>query len=246
MKTIISLFLTLTIAGLAMARVTSSSAQRDIWCVGPSGAEVCVDASGNLISTTDDDTDLGTSSLQWKNGYFDGTVYADVISNDGAYTGTSGAFSTTLSASSTTLTGALYIGGGDGIIKTTVTTTGAMTVQSVTTVSEITAGGTITLSAGETISNVGNDVRVGAASFTVDSGSATIEGALSVTGVASASTTTVTAVVIGNMTQATAEGQSLPAWTLFGCSDCTVTRVCISTGGLHGIVSPVNLAVDCD
>jgi hypothetical protein len=106
MKKIVFLILAIfTIVGIEMAinqnlfaRVTSSAQDSDIACWGPSGAEVCVDSSGNLIPTTDDDTDLGTSTLQWQDGYFDGTVYADVISNDGAYTGTSGAFSTVLTA----------------------------------------------------------------------------------------------------------------------------------------------------
>lgn len=47
------------------ARITTAASD-DIWCVGPSGAEVCVDVSGNLISTTTNDADLGTSSLLWK------------------------------------------------------------------------------------------------------------------------------------------------------------------------------------
>lgn len=53
--------------GLAIpgsARITTASST-DVWCVGPSGAEVCVDSSGNLISTTTNDADLGTSSLVW-------------------------------------------------------------------------------------------------------------------------------------------------------------------------------------
>lgn len=77
---------------VSFARLTSNSDSRDVWCVGVSGSELCVDSSGNFIPTTDDVSDLGTSSLQFQDGYFDGTVYADVISNDGAYTGTTGAF----------------------------------------------------------------------------------------------------------------------------------------------------------
>jgi hypothetical protein len=36
-----------------------------------------IDPSGHLTPTTDDAYDLGTSSLQWRNGYFDGTVNCD-------------------------------------------------------------------------------------------------------------------------------------------------------------------------
>lgn len=78
---------------ISFARVTSSAIDRDVWCVGVSGSELCVDSSGNFIPTTDDVADLGTASLQFQDGYFDGTVYADAISNDGAYAGTTGTFS---------------------------------------------------------------------------------------------------------------------------------------------------------
>jgi len=105
--TLIGLIIALTYLGYnySFARLTGTASD-DIFCVGPSGAEICVDAYGNLIPTTNDDTDLGTSSLQWQDGYFDGTVYADVISNDGAYAGTTATFSgqvTLQSVSSTTI-----------------------------------------------------------------------------------------------------------------------------------------------
>lgn len=48
------------------ARVTASAADNDIWCVGPSGAEVCADSTGGFVPTTTNDADLGTSSLKWK------------------------------------------------------------------------------------------------------------------------------------------------------------------------------------
>ena len=91
---------------VTFARITNSSGERDTWCVGVSGAEICVDASGNIVPTTNNAADLGTSSLQFKNGYFDGTVYADAISNDGAYAGTTATFSGQVmlqSVSSTTI-----------------------------------------------------------------------------------------------------------------------------------------------
>jgi hypothetical protein len=68
----------------SFARITNQGAtDADIWCVGPDGAEVCVDSSGNLIPTTDDDTDLGTSSLKWQDMYIDGTAYIDNVSVTG-------------------------------------------------------------------------------------------------------------------------------------------------------------------
>ena len=41
---------------------------------------------GYLAPVTNNDIDLGTSSLQFKNGYFDGTLTTDVISNSGSIT----------------------------------------------------------------------------------------------------------------------------------------------------------------
>jgi hypothetical protein len=50
------------------ARLTGTNptgASSDAWCVGPSGAEVCVDYQGNVLPTTNNDTTSGTSSLRW-------------------------------------------------------------------------------------------------------------------------------------------------------------------------------------
>lgn len=89
------------------ARVTGTQPSRstpDTWCVGRSGAEVCVDYSGNLIPTTDNDTTLGTSSLRWATGYIvdlavgdDLTVTGD-LDVTGVVTASSGTFSSYLKA----------------------------------------------------------------------------------------------------------------------------------------------------
>jgi len=39
--------------------------------------------NGSIVPTTDNDIDLGTSSLEFKDGYFDGTIYVDAINYDG-------------------------------------------------------------------------------------------------------------------------------------------------------------------
>ena len=39
--------------------------------------------NGSIVPSTDNDIDLGTSSLEFKDGYFDGTVYADAINFNG-------------------------------------------------------------------------------------------------------------------------------------------------------------------
>jgi hypothetical protein len=73
-------------SGSAMARLTNQSNETspDAACWGASGAEVCVDASGNLLPTTDSDTTLGTSSLYWSNTYTDDIT----VSDDANITGT--------------------------------------------------------------------------------------------------------------------------------------------------------------
>jgi hypothetical protein len=43
-----------------------------------------IDSSGHFRPTADDTYDLGTSSVQWRNAYFDGTVNADALDVDGA------------------------------------------------------------------------------------------------------------------------------------------------------------------
>jgi len=83
----------LILAGFLYASVYASITiprSTDSWCVGSDGYEVCVDSSGNLIATTDDNQDLGTSTYEWQDGYFDGTIYADAISLTGSITQTGG------------------------------------------------------------------------------------------------------------------------------------------------------------
>jgi len=40
-------------------------------------------ADGAIAPVTDNDVDLGTSSLEFKDGYFDGTLHCDVIDLNG-------------------------------------------------------------------------------------------------------------------------------------------------------------------
>jgi len=44
------------------------------------GKECSLSSAGHFIPGADDSQDLGTSSLQWRNGYFDGTVNCDAFS----------------------------------------------------------------------------------------------------------------------------------------------------------------------
>lgn len=73
-------------SGKVFARLTGSApTNADVWCVGPSGAEVCADASGNFLPTTDNDVTLGTSALQWATAYFVNLT----VSGNSAVTGNS-------------------------------------------------------------------------------------------------------------------------------------------------------------
>jgi hypothetical protein len=55
------------------------SSDEDIIRFDIAGTEQITLADGVLKPTTDNDIDLGTSSLEFKDGYFDGTVYADAV-----------------------------------------------------------------------------------------------------------------------------------------------------------------------
>ncbi len=72
-------------SGRVFARLTGTDPGTDVQCLGVSGAEVCIDVSGNLLPTTDNDTTLGTSSLRWATAYImDITVGDDLTVTDDA------------------------------------------------------------------------------------------------------------------------------------------------------------------
>lgn len=74
----LALSLSVFLAGSSFARVTGDPpSTADAWCAGPSGAEICVNSDGDVVPTTDNDGSLGTTSLEYKNIYIDGTVYLD-------------------------------------------------------------------------------------------------------------------------------------------------------------------------
>lgn len=68
-KHLIAAFLSLALAfGAAplQARITGTAPTNDdVVCWGVDGAEACINAAGDIVSTTTNDTDLGTSSLLW-------------------------------------------------------------------------------------------------------------------------------------------------------------------------------------
>lgn len=70
-------------AGSSRARLTGTDPGTDIWCAGPAGSEICVDASGNLIPTKDNGATLGTSSMR----FADIKIVSATISDDITVTG---------------------------------------------------------------------------------------------------------------------------------------------------------------
>lgn len=67
-------------SGRVSARLTGTEPGTDVWCAGPSGAEICVDVSGNLIPTTNNDATLGTSALAFSSAYiYDLTISDDLV-----------------------------------------------------------------------------------------------------------------------------------------------------------------------
>lgn len=78
----------LLLASAAYARVdTQSATDADTFCSGPADKEICFDKNGNLVPTTDNNQDLGTSSLEWKDLYLDGTATIDDLQIDNTITG---------------------------------------------------------------------------------------------------------------------------------------------------------------
>ena len=94
-------------SGRVFARLTGTDPGTDVVCWGVSGAEACLDASGNLIPTTDDDATLGTSSLRWATAYIADVTVGDDLAITDDLTVTGDLFNSP--ASTTTVTAALSI-----------------------------------------------------------------------------------------------------------------------------------------
>lgn len=87
MRSLLIIFCFLLSAGHVWPRVdTQSSTDVDTFCSGPVDKELCFDKDGNFVPTTDNNQDLGTSSLEFKNLYIDGTANIDVLTIDESMT----------------------------------------------------------------------------------------------------------------------------------------------------------------
>ena len=91
---------------ITFARLTVDAASRDVWCVGVAGAEVCVDSSGHFIPTTNNVSDLGTSSLKFRNAYVAG-AYSGATAVFSGQLGLQNISSTTLAATTPLAIGSL-------------------------------------------------------------------------------------------------------------------------------------------
>jgi hypothetical protein len=87
-KILLFLLLFSVFLGNSYARISPNYDTDDAHCAGQVGKEVCIDVDGNLLNTTDNAGDLGTSTYEWKDAYFDGTVTTDGLSVTGTYTHT--------------------------------------------------------------------------------------------------------------------------------------------------------------
>lgn len=78
-RTLIAVLAGISLAGsVVYARITGTAAPvNDAFCAGASGAEACIDSSGNVVPTTDNAQTAGTSSLRFSN------VYTNAVTNSG-------------------------------------------------------------------------------------------------------------------------------------------------------------------
>lgn len=122
------------------ARITGTQpTNADVACWGPDGSEICVDASGNVVPTTSNDTTIGTSSLLFSNIYsYDAALSDDLTVADDA-TVTGDLFKTMVATQTVALSGTISVAGAcGGILRLTSATD--ITVAGFTTPSSANAG----------------------------------------------------------------------------------------------------------
>ena len=72
-----------SIAGDADSNTSIAFSGSDVITVTAGGETQVTFNNGSILPTTDDDVDLGSSSFEFKDGYFDGTLHADAINFNG-------------------------------------------------------------------------------------------------------------------------------------------------------------------
>jgi len=72
-----------SIAGDADSNTSIAFSGSDVITITAGGETQVTFNNGSILPTTDDDVDLGSSSFEFKDGYFDGTLHADAINFNG-------------------------------------------------------------------------------------------------------------------------------------------------------------------
>ena len=80
-----------SIAGDGDTNTSIEFSGSDVITVSTGGETQVTFNNGSILPTTDNDVDLGSSSYEFKDGYFDGTVYADAINFNGTAIGSTAA-----------------------------------------------------------------------------------------------------------------------------------------------------------
>ena len=72
-----------SISGDADSNTSIAFSGSDVITITTGGETQVTFNNGSILPTTDDDVDLGSSSFEFKDGYFDGTLHADAINFNG-------------------------------------------------------------------------------------------------------------------------------------------------------------------
>ena len=72
-----------SIAGDADSNTSIAFSGSDVITITTGGETQVTFNNGSILPTTDNDVDLGSSSFEFKDGYFDGTLHADAINFNG-------------------------------------------------------------------------------------------------------------------------------------------------------------------
>jgi len=130
---------------------------------------------GAIVPITDNDIDLGTSSLEFKDGYFDGTVYADAINFNGTAIASTAAELNIVdgdtSATSTTVADAdrVVLNDNGSMVQVAVTDLAAYFDDEITAMPNLTSVGTLTTLTVDDITINGSTVS-DSGDFTIDGG----------------------------------------------------------------------------
>lgn len=118
MKMRVLLVSLLFLASHGYARITGTQpTNADVWCVGPLNAEMCIDASGNLVPTVTNNQTMGTSGLKFSNifaaavNFTASTIDALTVTGTSLFSGAANFVVSLTAQSSATIQGAALVNG---------------------------------------------------------------------------------------------------------------------------------------